>query len=264
LINILNFDSVYENQPFLRSKEAQWIDLQSIPNTNLFCEKPTLQQIASAIEPHLHHKINLIGSGNYHYVTYLFLSKIKNPFTLILFDHHTDTLKSPSVDLISCGSWVLEALNRLPNLKRVLIVGVSSDGEHHVPASVEGSVSLYTKHSLRLNFNGALKRILKDIPTEEVYLSIDKDVLDTREAMTAWDHGSMQIRQVLHMIKVIIQSNYIHGIDICGEYPITPSNAFEKETKQANRKNSDANQFLLYYLTKWLKATQPASDTYYA
>ena len=34
--------------------------------------------------------ITFIGSGNYHYVSHLLLEEINKPFTLILFDHHTD------------------------------------------------------------------------------------------------------------------------------------------------------------------------------
>lgn len=264
MINIFNFDSAYEKQQSLLNKDYQWIDLQSIPNTNLLCEKPTLQTIAEKIHPYRNNKINLIGSGNYHYLTYLLLSKLTNPFTLVLFDHHTDTLNSPSNELISCGSWVQEALKKLSNLKRVLIIGVSEEGEEHISSSIEGKVHLYPKHSLRLNFKQALGSILKNIRTEEVYFSIDKDVLDTKDAITTWDHGTMRLRHVLYIIKEIMQEKKISGIDICGEYPIRPYNEFEKQSIEANKKNNSANHFLLHYLSKWLKQTNNSVDALHA
>ena len=34
-----------------------------------------------------------------------FVDKIKKPFSLVLFDHHTDMLQPMIHDLTSCGSW---------------------------------------------------------------------------------------------------------------------------------------------------------------
>lgn len=262
-LTVLNFDNVYQYQPFLQHEDTEWINLMSIPNTNLFCEKKTLQEIAKRLFHHQLNNITLIGSGNYHYMTYVLLNKIKKPFTLILFDHHTDTLKSPSEDLISCGSWVLDSLNNLPYLKKVLIIGVSEEGEQHIPPSIEEKVILYSKHYLRLNFKKALAAIIRDISTEEVYISIDKDVLDKKEAMTTWDHGNMRLRQLLIIVKVIFQTKTVNGLDICGEYPVN-SNEFGQTTKEAINKNNEANKLLLRYIQHWWSQTKGYSEFLHA
>lgn len=251
-VTVLNFDNVYQKQKLLDKPNYHWVDLQALPSTNLFCEKDTLQQIEKKLEAY-QHPLTLIGSGNYHYITSLFLSRMKQPFTLILFDHHTDTLQSPSEDLISCGSWVLEALQTNKLLKRVVIIGASEEAEHHVDSSIEGKVSLYSKQFLRLHQHNALKKILKDIETDNVYISVDKDVLDTRDALTDWDHGTIRLPQVLRMIRAIIQTKTVAGVDICGEYPISPLNEFEKVAREANEKNSYANLYLIRYISRWLE-----------
>ena len=249
-ITVLDFDQTYEKQSFLKDQHVHRINLQAVPSTNLFCERGTLRNIARKIGDT--NKVTFIGNGNYHYISYILLSKIQQPFTLVLFDHHTDTLKSPSEDLISCGSWVLESLERLPNLMKVLIIGISEEGEKYIPPSIDGKVMLYTKHFLRLNFNKALHSILKEISTDLVYISIDKDVLDRKEAITAWDHGNMRLRQLLIIVKEIMKYRKISGIDICGEYPVSPMTEFERETVTAIKKNSYANEFLVKHILNWL------------
>src|SRR5699024_3640988 len=101
-----------------------WIELESVPNTNLLCEKDTLRFMADKLIKRRPNHIHYLGSGNYHYISYILQARINKPYTLILFDHHTDALPSPSDTLISCGSWVLESLKHLPMLKKVFMVGV--------------------------------------------------------------------------------------------------------------------------------------------
>src|SRR5699024_9648404 len=120
--------------------------------------------------------IHYLGSGNYHYISYILQSRINKPYTLILFDHHTDALPSPSDTLISCGSWVLESLKHLPMLKKVFMVGVDDETLNHIPASIRHKVVTYTEKSLQQNLSTITQSMLNNIPTDSVYISIDKDV----------------------------------------------------------------------------------------
>lgn len=189
--------------------------------------------------------ITFLGSGNYHYVSYLLLAEVRHPFTFVLFDHHTDTLPSPSDSLISCGSWVLESLKTLPMLKKVIIIGVSEDGQEYLPFSISDKVRVYPETMLHMNKHSMISSILSSIPTEPVYISVDKDVLNTNEALAVWDQGSMKLNQLIEMMQILIVEKSVCGIDICGEYPVTTGNAFEYKTREAIAKNDFANKCIL-------------------
>lgn len=258
-VTILNFDGVYTKQDFYHHKHYEWVDLTSIPNTNLLCEKDTLTSVSermSIVNPNL---IYYLGSGNYHYASYLLQSKIDTPYTLILFDHHTDTLPSPSENLISCGSWVLELLRTQPLLKKVFIIGVSEDAHDHIPEPILNRVLYYTKTSFQSNLSRITKSILKNIPTKSVYVSLDKDVLDTEDAVTGWDHGTLRLKQVLTMLKMIFDKKNILGLDVCGEIPMDPTIDYQKEMKQGMQKNNIANRIILESVTRWLHRDDPTT-----
>lgn len=240
-ISILNFDHVYQNQSFYVREKYDWIDLSDIPNTNLFCEQDALKRIAARLKERPPSFLRFIGSGNYHYITYLFLSRIQKPFSLVLIDHHTDTLPSPSDALISCGSWVLQSLQHLPMLKRVLIIGADTDGYKHIPPSIAKKVKIMTKYEPLT----AQTDITGHIDTDSVYISIDKDVLSKKEAITSWDQGTLTLKALANILKAIFQSKKVEGVDVCGEYPMNPSNEYTKLGKQAALKNNRANKFIL-------------------
>lgn len=263
-ITVLDFDHVYRYQSFLKQQKCNWVDLQSIAHTNLFCSKKTLQKIANILKKSPKNKITLIGSGNYHYITYIFLSFINKPFTLVLFDHHTDTLKSPSTEFITCGSWVLAALENIPQLKKVIIIGVNEEGKKFMPTSFSQKVRLYSKTLLQNNFTPTIRTLINEIATEDVYISIDKDVLDQNEAMTAWDHGKMTLEQLVTILKKIMIHKQIHMIDICGEYPISPSNEFSKNVIKANNINSYTNKLMIDSFQRWFKQFSPSTSLKHA
>ena len=47
--------------------------------------------------------IHFLDSGNYHYVTKLWLDQVKEPFDLLVLDHHTDLQQPMFGDILSCG-----------------------------------------------------------------------------------------------------------------------------------------------------------------
>jgi len=245
-ITLLNFSQEEHYLPdFVENEESQWLNLGSIEHTNLFCEKNALMEIKETLAERRQSAITFLGSGNYHYVSYLLLSEIKHPFTLVLFDHHTDALPSPSESLISCGSWVLESLQNLSMLEKVIIIGVSEDGREYLPLSISDQVRIYPETTFHMDKQSMMSSILSSIPTERVYISVDKDVLHTNEALTVWDQGSLKLHQLIEMIQMIVVKKRVYGIDICGEYPVNPSNAFEYQTREAIAKNEFANKCIL-------------------
>lgn len=244
-LTLLNFDKVYQNQTFYRNHCFDSIDFESLTNASLFCERETLKQIDQKLDERRRSNITFIGSGNYHYVSYLLQAKMKTAYTLILFDHHTDTLKAPSDELISCGSWVLETLQQLPMLKKVIIIGVSEDAKQHIPLPYRKKVIIVTENSLQSKPSNIIRQTLDMIPTDNVYISVDKDVLDKKDAITGWDHGTLRLEQLTNMITKIGNRKNIIGSDVCGEYPLNPTNQYTKATKRADKKNDIANGCIL-------------------
>jgi arginase family enzyme len=243
-VTVLNFDETYLSQDFLHGDIFDWIHLDGLLNANLFCEKESLRSIDEQLMKYPKNDITLIGNGNYHYVTFLLLSKITQPFSLVLLDHHTDMYPSPSDDLIACSSWVLEAMRQLSQLKKVIFVGVNEDWKMHIPARDERS-AVYSKHHILVDFPSVIESIMNEIPTSRIYISIDKDVLDEEEAQTAWSHGSMKLYQITELLEELYKHKEIVGLDVCGEYPFSLHDRYKKHIRDYVKKNEQANKMVL-------------------
>ncbi|MBP3038569.1 arginase family protein [Bacillaceae bacterium Marseille-Q3522] len=239
-VTVLNFDHAYESQTHLQKQPFEWLDFTELSGTSRFCSVSSMQRISQKLQQRKCKGITLLGSGNYHYVTYLLLNEFSKPFTLLLFDHHTDMKASNFTNLISCGSWVLHALkNHL--LKKVCIIGVREDFMSDVDR-----VKLFKKKNLaKKSADEIVKLLFSEIPTDNIYISIDKDVFDETEACTNWDHGSMRVSVVSYIIKKIVAGKVFCGADICGEYPYTPDEFLPYRGRNIAKINERANMKLL-------------------
>jgi arginase family enzyme len=243
-VTVLNFDETYLSQDFLHGDLFDWVHLDDLLNANLFCEKESLRLIEQQLMKYPQNDITLIGSGNFHYVTFLLLSKITQPFSLVLLDHHTDMYPSPSEDLMACSSWVLEAIRHLPQLKKVIFVGVNEDWKIHIPAMDE-RFAVYSKHHILVDFPSIIESIINEIPTSRIYISIDKDVLDEEEAQTAWSHGNMKLHQIIALLEELYKHKELIGLDVCGEYPFSLHDRYKKNIRDYVKKNEQANKIVL-------------------
>lgn len=243
-VTVLDFDHNYQLQTCLHNPSYEWLDLSDIPGTKRYCVAESLSVIRKRLRKRKKRGVTLIGSGNYHYVTYLLLSEIKKPFTLVLFDHHTDMMTSPGATMVSCGSWVLKAVEELPLLKKIMIIGASQGSKRRIPPHLKRKISILEKIP-----PGAAEPVIRSIvpllPTHVVYISIDKDVLDRTEVLTDWEQGTMKLQELVCFLRCIARYKQICGIDICGEYPVSPVELFRTECRLAVQKNERANRKLL-------------------
>ncbi len=238
-VNILDFDEVYHTQTYFQKTHYERINLSDIKNTNKYCERKSLVSISKRLKKRKDRGITFIGSGNYHYVTYLLMSEVQDPFTLVLFDHHTDMMDAPCESLVTCGSWVLKSLEKLPMLKKVVIIGTREDLMKSIPQNLNKKVLVFSEEDVG---QADIKKHIKlAISTDDVYVSIDKDVLEESEAVTNWDQGNMKLIQLLNLIKSIAINKRICGIDVCGEYQSNPIANFCRESLEAIQKNDRAN-----------------------
>jgi arginase family enzyme len=224
---LLDFDGIYSTQPELSERADEWIELADIAGTYLFCAQEAFQEIRRRLSARSARGLTFIGNGNYHYVTYALLCEIDRPFSLALFDHHSDArLSDGRIGLLSCGSWVAEAAARLPLLRQVHIIGAHTD-RFACPPHVSDKIRFWSEDT-------SAEQLVSAFPTEHVYISVDKDVLDRRFAVTNWDHGTMSLRQLTATLGRIVRAKNVLGVDVCGELPASPADAW-RSAKQIKR-----------------------------
>lgn len=247
-ISVLDFDHIYKQQgELLRSfTPKRIIDLSDIEGKNLYCNLQAEEAIKRRLnEAHWKPGITFIGSGNFHYGTYLMLQDIHESFTLCLFDHHTDMF---NVDgYLSCGSWVLLALENLETMKHIIIIGPPMSEFNNLPLKWRERITFIAEEE------GIKDQLLDSfIPTEHTYISIDKDILSWHDARTRWSQGSVPLSVLTETIDYLIQTTQVIGIDICGEWSYLPSEAYFPKNQIYIRKNEKANLEILNTIKKWI------------
>ena len=244
-ISLLNFDGTLQTQTSLRKYPAEWIDFTDLRGCCGYCTGDSLRQIRSRLRSRKHRRITLIGHGNYHYVTYVLLSEMRQPFSLVLFDHHTDLAPGGDAPYISCGSWVSHALKTLPLLERVVIVGAQVPDSRESAGLPDNVLLIAEREARRMSPEAIARAIRSSAPGLPLYISVDKDVLDPENAATDWDQGSMTLRQLLDVIRELKRTRPIAGADVCGEMPLSPVDLLSGERVRHLKKNERANKAIV-------------------
>lgn len=179
----------YSHQSFYNNqKNINIIDCRDVDGTRCYLDDEAKKVLTDRISELSAEGLHFIDSGNYHYLSLLWLTKITEDFNLVLFDHHPDNQPPSFGQITSCGGWVLEAAETLPHLKNVYTYGVGEE----IP----------------------VEQLPTDLP---LYISIDKDALSTDFAITDWDQGDMTLSQLLEMLSVLFEKHQVIGVDICGD-----------------------------------------------
>lgn len=245
----LVFDFAHSYPGHLRNeKKLTWLDCSEMEGCVLYCSTPAEIELKMKIKSYGISGIHFIDSGDYHYITKFMTDYIKEPFSLVLIDHHTDMQKPLAEGMISCGSWAGEVLEKNSYLQQMVLLGP----EQHLidKLDVPGKEKVIAISYEKLEKNQAKKdfeKIRKDIPA---YLSIDKDILTKKAAVTNWNQGEMTVDMLEHLLQFLLTKCEVIGIDICGEYPnadIIP------EYTEAERINNKTNEELYTYITDLLR-----------
>ena len=243
---ILNFTGIYEQESFyLQDKSSHFVDLKEVAGTNCMCDDVAKELLLAKLGDA--HGVHFIDNGNYHYVSALYLNQVKEPFSLVVLDHHPD-MQRPMFDILSCGGWICHVLDTNEYVRDVHVIGAD-----------EKLISeLLPEDRERVKFYGDLS----ELPETEfpVYLSIDKDVISRDELITNWDQGSATREQVLEFTKALLQRETqcgeecsgagmacgLLGVDICGECAPDQEDC---DLGAAVRGNDEFNSELLKLLT---------------
>ena len=218
----MNFSGIYKQQQFWQTGEIQrnisWVEVQELPGSNCYCDGDAMEILRQKLEEFDADGIHFIDSGNYHYMSRIWLEKLNTPFRLVVFDNHTDMQPPAFGGLLSCGGWVAASLEELPLLKEVLLVGPDQEAFDQAEPVLREKVRFLSREKLgemtleeKVSF---FEELTAELP---MYLSVDKDVLCPEEASTTWSQGEMTLEELCQFVKILLEKQDILGMDVCGE-----------------------------------------------
>ncbi len=238
---ILNFTGIYDHESFyLEDKSSRFVDLSDVAGTNCMCDDAARKEVMSRItegadigsdgsasgdlpsdqpsdQPSglpdgalnrkmlLPYGIHFLDNGNYHYMSALFLDMVKEPFSLVVIDHHPD-MQRPMFDILSCGGWVMDVADHNEFVRDIHVVGADENLIEELGEEDCERAEFYEFDEFNISF-----------VQNPIYLSIDKDILRRDELITNWDQGDVTIEQLLELVKELAASGRLIGVDVCGE-----------------------------------------------
>lgn len=249
---LMNFSGIYETETFYekwQGMEVLWLDCRDIQGTNCYCDEVGERALKQRIEPLGPGGIHFLDSGNYHYVTKLWLDQIKEPFEMLVFDHHTDMQQPVFGDILSCGGWILEALEQNEHLNHVFLAGPPEEAvkkaKQEISEELQRKVTWISEKEMGkgLDFQSGQTELSGQTQSPlPVYISIDKDILSPSFARTNWDQGEADPADVCRLIQTFLARRPLIGMDVCGE---NPEGADGPEAEEERRINDAANEAVL-------------------
>ena len=218
---IMNFSGIYKNQNFYKNyaeEEISWTELSDLSGCNCYCDAEASDRIRKEIQAFTGKGLHFIDSGNYHYMTRLWLEKLQIPFRLLVFDNHTDMQPPAFGGLLSCGGWIAASLEELPLLQEVILVGPDEEAYTQVEPDLQQKVLFLSREKLSTmtteEKEGFFNNLSEDLP---LYVSVDKDVLCKGDASTTWSQGDMHLSELMSFLELVLERQNILGMDVCGE-----------------------------------------------
>lgn len=196
--------------------------------TRCYCSAESYEKLRRRISDVPLNAVHHIDTGDFHYLTGLFLERIDEPFELLLFDNHSDTqpLAFEEPGMVSCGSWVAKALGSNGMLRSVWSFGVGG---------------------ARSEVESAGQRAA-DCPLP-VYISVDLDVLSPDEFSANWDQGAMRYEELAQTITECAAGRKVIGADICGGTTLQQAMSCESAPALALSRNRDLRVRLAGFLS---------------
>lgn len=234
---LADFTGAYDRQPFAVRPGVVRIPFRDMAGTNCYCDAEAEAEIRRRLAPYPLRGVHFLDSGNYHYLSALWMERLTRPFVLALFDRHSDLQPPAFGNLLSCGSWVRRLLDTHPLLRRVCIVGAPADP---TAEAVYGDRVVFCDPDPS---DGRWSGFLAG--NDPVYVSVDKDVLDPVWAATNWDQGMLSLPVLETMLTDLLATGPLLGADICGEPGYGPHEA-------PFRLNDRTNSALLSLFSRYL------------
>lgn len=199
------------------------VDISDLNGIFAMCSYENIEILKMRAEKFSFPMISIFGSGNFHYLTYAVLKNLNKKSAVIVFDHHDDFENFEYPNFTSCGSWIFDLIENNQFVTQVLVLG--SDVENKNLKTFEDSKLKVLKEK-DLSFE-KLKSTLSCVNTENIYLSIDRDILSENELKTDWDQGNISVHFLCECISYIASNFKIIGADICGDLDFHSENSPE-------------------------------------
>ena len=248
---VMDFSGIYREEDFLKEEEAFWLDCRKLQGVNCYCSQEAEQEILDKIRELPVEGIRFLDSGNYHYLTKIWLEKMETPFSLLVFDNHTDMQEAAFFGLLSCGSWAGEVLENHPMLEGICVAGPSCRDFQEYKGENQEKLTRICREELLDKGEQLLLEFLEKDRELPLYISLDKDVLRTSEARTNWDQGDLSLEQLFKWLELAFEKRKVLAVDICGENPPDTARPISGEDLQIN---SRTNRELLLFLKKHIKS----------
>ena len=249
---IMNFSGIYKNQSFYKNhaeKEIFWTELSDLSGCNCYCDAEAADRICGEIQNYTGNGIHFIDSGNYHYMTRLWLEKQQVPFRLLVFDNHTDMQPPAFGGLLSCGGWIAASLEELPLLQEVILVGPDEEAYVQVEPELQQKVCFLSREKLSMMTAEEKEDFFKNLDADlPLYISVDKDVLCKEDASTTWSQGDMHLSELMSFLEVVLELQNVVGMDVCGEC--------DQDSGSEDFLNDHANEAILRLWEKMRKSSE--------
>lgn len=255
---ILDFDGSVTRQSRVMSmlgSSSETVDFTELgPSLRYLASKKSVAEFENCLSKIKRHWLTFTGSGDFHHITASLLNRFSQPLSVVIFDYHPDWMATSPWPC--CGSWVLDLL-KMPNIEKIISIGLGSHdiggwwiNYGAVKDILSGKVEFYPynckisrcfgMHNYALDcayfkkklgyseihwntietndWDALIKHILDGLPATDLYLSIDKDCLNTDAAVTNWEIGYLTLDQLISAIGKIMASKNVIGVDVTGEY----------------------------------------------
>lgn len=177
----------------------------------------------------------VLGSGDFHHLTAIWLRRLPRLTTVISFDNHPDwDIRPPKW---ACGGWINRALE-LAQVDKVSVWGCGNFecwwpmrifGNNLAEQSGRLEVHPWADNRsekeqrrlgaiLRSNWRDQFEQFVRQVGGAEVYVTIDLDCLRPEEAVTNWESGRFTVEDVCWAIDLLANNCRIVAGDICGAW----------------------------------------------
>lgn len=243
-IILLNFTGIYDYEPFASRQDITHVDCRDINGVDCYCDERGRNELHRRLAAYPAKALHFIDSGDFHYLTEYWVSRLDEPFSLIVFDHHPDMQEPQWEGVVSCGGWVTDVLEKNPFVRNIIVVGASDELISQIPIHLREKVMFYSQ--AEIDHHQAWPSKAGRLIHEPVYISIDKDVLRKQYAITDWSNGDMTLLQLQAVLRIIYAHENVTGVDITGECSATLDYLSEvKNASVNNRANEELMQMIL-------------------